>query len=171
MIDWDVLAAYASGPLVTWLARRHPSLSWHDAQDAASEALARTWQHRDEVEPERVRTWINAVANRLLIDRERRQLHHPMLPLLDDITGGLEVIDTAPGPDAVALADWQAAAVRSLLADLPARQSRVLWMHHGLGQPYSVLSAAWGETERAIKMQAHYGRVEARARWAAMEAA
>jgi RNA polymerase sigma factor (sigma-70 family) len=171
MMDWTMLTLYATGPLVTWLTRRHPSLSYHDCEDAAAEALARTWQHRAIVEPERVTTWINAVANRLLIDRERRRRTHPMLPIVDEFTDGLEIIDTAPGPDAVAIANETRVVVVALLSALPLKRARVLWQHHGLGQTFPVIAAEWGTTVGAVRMMAHYGRVEARARRAAMEAA
>lgn len=163
-LDWDALTTFAAGPLVTVLCQRHPSLPWSDCEDAAAEALARAWAHRDQLDASRGNgcNWVATVAHRLLIDRERWRLHHPVLPLEP---GAVYRPDPTPGPETAALAAWQAAAVAAVLAGLPPRQARVLWQHHALGVSLVALAARSGETVASMSMAAYHGRQTARRRW------
>ena len=47
-----------------------------DAQDVAQEVLVRLWEHRERIDPPRVRAWVMRVTRNLVIDHVRRRRLH-----------------------------------------------------------------------------------------------
>jgi len=74
-----IVATYADG-LYRYLLKNMRSQA--DAEDVTQMTFARLWEHRGEVEVERVKSWLFTVAHRLMIDAFRkRKVTTPVLPL------------------------------------------------------------------------------------------
>lgn len=139
----SLLASY--GNLIARLTRRLGS------QDLAAEALHETWLRlerpgniTDVANPESYlfRAAVNTAAN--LRNTANRHLGS------GEVNALLEIPDEAPGPERIALARAEIAALEQALAELSARQSTVFCEVMFQNTPYPVLAERYGVSTRTI---------------------
>ncbi|TCZ54971.1 sigma-70 family RNA polymerase sigma factor [Roseicella aquatilis] len=120
-----------------------------EAEEVAQEALLRAWQAAAGFDPARAQftTWLHRITLNLAIDRARRR---PAAP--GAVEAALAAIeDPAPGPEAMAAAAEDRAALAAALARLPARQRAAIALAYEDGLSGAEAAAALNVSERALE--------------------
>ena len=121
------------------------ALGGRDADDAWSEtflAALRAWP--DLPSDANVEAWLVTIARRKAVDELRRRGRHAVPVDVADVVG--DPLVTAPaGPGDRDLDLWRA------VEELPAKQRRVVVLHHLGGLPYTDVAALLGGTDAAAR--------------------
>lgn len=135
-----------------------------DAEEVAQDAFVRAHRALRRYEPERVRelqvnAWLHRIALNVLRNRHRRRL-----PRVVPLDGGLEVVDSSPGPERQALSR---AAVRELALEvgaLPPQHRSAVVLRCVQGLSYQETARLLGQPEGTVKSNVHRGLATLRRR-------
>lgn len=132
-VVYDELSPKVFGTVLRVL--RDPAMS----EEVAQEVFVELWQTAVRFDPERasLSTWATTMARRRAVDRVRRE--QSQRDRIEQV-GSLRD-DTDQGPDAVAIADDDAAAVREAVAALPEDQRDVILMSFIEGRAHNEIAA------------------------------
>jgi RNA polymerase sigma factor (sigma-70 family) len=138
----DVVRAH--GPTVLRVCRA--MLAGRDADDAWSETFLSALRAWPELSADaNVEAWLVTIARRRCLDELRRRARHAV-PVEDPaLTTGTALVARADEPGARDLDLWRA------VGALPAKQRRVVVLHHLGGLPYAEVAAMVGGTDAAAR--------------------
>lgn len=138
------------------LARRWSPRS--DPDDLAQDLLSRLLEALPRFDPDgpaRFTTWVFTIAQRHLIDAERRR-RLAEVPLEE----GLEIADGAPSPERLADGRGIIARLEAALARLPSAQRRVFLLAIVHGQALEAIAEGEGVAVGTVKSRLHRARAE-----------
>jgi RNA polymerase sigma-70 factor (ECF subfamily) len=99
------------------------------AEDLCQEVFCRAWEGRERyAEQGKTRAYLLQIANRLVVDRGRR--NEPRTNLDDDVWKAFEPPSTAPDPSQAAVRNEQVRMLHTALDRLTAMQQRVLLLRY-----------------------------------------
>jgi RNA polymerase sigma-70 factor (ECF subfamily) len=124
------------------------------AEEIAQETFVRAWVMPGEVSGGTVRAYLLTIARNLYRAEGRRAARQVVLD------GA--VADPKPGPEAVAGARLELAAVLTALQTLPEDDRAALLMHALDGLPHAAIAAALGLSVAAVKVRVHRARIKLR---------
>lgn len=130
------------------------------AEDIASETFVRVFTSRDTIRAASVKAYLFTIARNLHADGRRREARQIELPEC--------LPDAAPGPEALAEARQELAAVLAALQRLPELDRAALLMRAQDGIPYEEIATALGLSLPAVKVKVHRARLrlaELRGSW------
>jgi len=129
-----------------------------DAEDVAQEAFLRAYRALGTYEAARIRElrlreWVWAIAANLCRNRARSARRHPE----EALPAEAPVPDTAPGPEAEAVAAVENQVLAEQLARLPWAQRSAVVLRHVTGLPYAEIAASLGRPVGTVKADVHRG--------------
>ena len=129
-----------------------------DAEDVAQEAFLRAYRALGTYEAARIRElrlreWVWAIAANLCRNRARSARRHPE----EALPAEAPVPDTAPGPEAEAVAAVENQVLAEQLARLPWAQRSAVVLRHVTGLSYSEVAAALARPVGTVKADVHRG--------------
>lgn len=162
-----VIAARADGRRFAALYRRYVDRiyrysfrrlgSKEAAEDATSVIFSRALAAIDTCNPESFRPWLFTIAHNVIVSELRDRARRPQSAL----DPAAPLFDLDPGPEAVALAAERSASLRSVLAQLPEEQRRILELRvAGLSGPE--IAAALGRSHGSVRVAQHRAIVRLR---------
>jgi RNA polymerase sigma-70 factor, ECF subfamily len=124
------------------------------AEELAQETFLRAYRSLGRYQPTaRFATWLYSIATRLALNwiRDNRRVYCESLD--DEPDGGrpLQLVDTQPLPDAMAIRSWLCRTVRDAVRGLPERQREVVVMHKYRDMSYREIALAWKCSPAAVK--------------------
>ncbi|MDW8396412.1 MAG: sigma-70 family RNA polymerase sigma factor [Anaerolineae bacterium] len=144
----------------------------HEAEDAAQDTFVQAYFKLRTYRPEhRFKTWLLSIAAHLCIDRLRRRRLEPSLFSdhvdSEDADADLEVACPAPNPEEVVIHRQRQAALRAMLAELPADERALIVMAYFNEMSHEEIAQALGTTVSAVKSRLFRARQKmSRSRWA-----
>jgi RNA polymerase sigma-70 factor (ECF subfamily) len=121
------------------------------AEDIVSETFVRVWTSRDTIRVASVKAYLFTIARNFHADGRRREARQIELPE--------SLPDAAPGPEAIAEARQELAAVLAALQRLPEVDRAALLMRAQDGIPYEEIATALGVSLPAVKVKIHRARL------------
>jgi len=126
---------------------------WHEADDAAQEALLKAWRSRASFDGRAaVQTWVFAIARNHWRDRLRRRRRRPT----EQDVSGMNLPSPTDAPDAAAQRGELAAAVHKALAALPAEQREALALRESGGLSFPQIAELLGVPAGTVKSRVRY---------------
>lgn len=135
-------------PVASYLRLRVPA--GHDAEDLVSTVFHRFLSNLERYDPRRgsVLGWVLVMARHALIDDLRRRRETVPVDELADVLAG-----TAPDPLEGLIRTEQADRVRTVVAQLPARERELLALHYGQDLRLRDIGGLLGLGEAAVKQR------------------
>lgn len=145
--------AAAFTQLVGLMERMALGLAWRtlndrtEAEDACQQAFTRLWTEAARFDPARgnVEAWFRRILVNLCLDRRRA-----MRPV-QSIDAAFDLADSAPDPEARAIANDQQARLAVAMARLNPRQRLALSLFHGEGQSMAEIADQMDTTAKAVE--------------------
>jgi RNA polymerase sigma-70 factor (ECF subfamily) len=145
--------AAAFTQLVGLLERMALGLAWRtlndrtEAEDACQQAFARLWTQGARFDPARgnVEAWFRRILVNLCLDRRRA------IRPVQSIDAAHDLADSAPDPEANAIANDQQARLAAAMARLNPRQRLALSLFHGEGQSMAEIAEQMETTAKAVE--------------------
>jgi len=131
-----------------------------DAEDVTQEAFLRLWRTGDDVDPERLGSWLARVVHNLCIDQTRRRKVVRTHFGQPDVEAAERLPAAAFGTDPewrVAL-DEKQQLLLDAMAVLSAETRSVMMMHYFQGMKLHEIAEALDKTVSALKVQVHRAR-------------
>ena len=137
------------------------------AEDVVQEALVKAYtgiaRFRGDA---RFSTWVFRIVHNACTDAVRYRARRPHVPLAqpsgDDEPGERELVEPAPGPDAVALERLASQVILDAIADLPHDQRVLVVLRDVQGYAYEEVAAMSGEPLGTVKSRLHRARAALR---------
>jgi len=145
--------ATAFTQLVRLLERMALGLAWRtlndrvEAEDACQQAFARLWTEAARFDPARgnVEAWFRRILVNLCLDRRRA------IRPVQSIDAAYELADSAPDPEAQAIAHDEQARLAAAMARLNPRQRLALSLFHGEGHSMAEIAVQMETTPKAVE--------------------
>lgn len=145
--------AAAFTQLVGLLERMALGLAWRtlndrtEAEDACQQAFTRLWTEGARFDPARgsVEAWFRRILVNLCLDRRRA------IRPVQSIDAAFDLADSAPDPEAQAIAQDSQARLAAAMARLNPRQRLALSLFHGEGQSMAEIAAQMDTTAKAVE--------------------
>lgn len=119
-----------------------------EAMDLTQEVFMKAWQTLPDWRPDaRLSTWLLQIARNAAIDTLRRRRIVEFAPLDD----GLEIADSAPGPEALYAARQRHVRLEQALQRLPVEQREILLLREIEALSYTDIAHALGIREGTVK--------------------
>ena len=134
-----------------------------EGQDVAQEALVRLWQHRERVDGDAARFWLNRTVHNLCVDRIRRRRASP------EVDGELKETlspDRSAGPARLAESDEVGRLIERALGRMSERDRAVLLLREVQGLPYAEIAETLGLPLGTLKARLHRAREQLRSKLA-----
>ena len=138
------------------------------AEDVVQEALVKAYtgiaRFRGDA---RFSTWVFRIVHNVCTDAVRYRARRPHVPLVrpseDDDAGERDLVEPAPGPDAVVLERLGMEVILKAIADLPQDQRILVVLRDVQGYAYEEVAALSGEPLGTVKSRLHRARAALRA--------
>ena len=120
----------------------------YDAEDLTQDVFVKAWQALPGWRPEaRFSTWLLQIARNAALDQLRRRRVVQFAPLDD----GMDVADTAPGPEARYASRQRQALLENALQQIAAEHREILLLREIEDLSYAELAAVLGIAEGTVK--------------------
>lgn len=148
------------GPLIRALARRH-SPTTDDAEDAVQEVFLKLWRNADRFDESRASemTFVAMLANRCLIDQQRRRSRRLQPEMLEAAESIAEEVDRDHDPVAER---EQVERVRALFSRLSPDRRKILEMRYDLGLAHEAIAERLRMPIGTVKSQVRRGLIRIR---------
>lgn len=128
-----------------------------DARDLAQETFVRAYQHLDRFDARRrFSVWLYGIASHVCLDWLRRRKRRDVLDLRVDLP------DTGPSPEMLAIQGEMAEKVRGAVGDLPLGYRELVLLHYGEGFSCAEAGAALGISHGAARVRLFRAREQLR---------
>jgi len=127
-----------------------------EAEDVTQEVLVRLWRRGHEVAPGKIGPWLVRVTRNACIDAIRRRRDGGRMTIDED--GGAELLETAPGPDALAHASDIGRRVLRALETLSEPGRSIVILREIQGLSYREIGDALEMSLDNVRVILHRGR-------------
>jgi len=127
-----------------------------EAEDVTQEVLVRLWRRGHEVSPGKIGSWLVRVTRNACIDAIRRRQDGSRIPI--DEGGGTELLENAPGPDALAHASEIGKRVLQALETLSEPGRSIVILREIQGLSYREIGDALEISLDNVRVTLHRGR-------------
>jgi RNA polymerase sigma-70 factor (ECF subfamily) len=128
-----------------------------EAEDLTQEVLMRLWRKGHEVAPDKIGAWLVRVTRNACIDAIRRRRGAGRIEI-DDAIGGVDLLETAPGPEKLTHASQIGSRILEALETLKEPGRSVVILREIQGLSYQEIGEALEMPLSSVRVTLHRGR-------------